>query len=413
MLLYAAEVTPSIAYSIDDVDRAMQAGFGWEIGPFETCDAIGLRELLGTLGNPAPPPLIADVLASGRNRFRDGRVPPGGSDLQILRAARDRERIVRRNPGASLVDLGDGALAVEFHSKLNSIGVDTLEMLRAGVAEAEAGFAALVIGNDGVHFSAGANLLLLLIEARAGHWDVIERMVRLAQDTTAALRYAGVPVVVAPAGMTLGGGCEICLHGHLVQAAAETYMGLVETGVGLIPAAGGTTELMARSVEGQPHSDADLLTPARRVFETIGLARVSTSAADARPLGLLRDRDDITMNRERLMANAKAAALEVARAGYQPPLPRTAIAVGGDSVRAALDLGVHLARRAGRITEHDALVGRALTTILAGGALPHRTTVSEQHLLDLEREAFLRLCGEPKTQQRIQHTLETGKPLRN
>jgi 3-hydroxyacyl-CoA dehydrogenase len=412
-LLYAARVAPEIAYSIDDVDRAMQWGFGWELGPFEICDAIGLRELLEALGQAAAPPLIEDVLARGRNRFRDGRVPPAGADLQILKAARDRQRIVRKNAGASLVDLGDGALAVEFHSKMNAIGGDTLEMLRAGVQTAEADFAALVVGNDGVHFSAGANLLLLLLAAQEGEWDEIDSMVRAAQGVTSALRYASVPVVVCPAGMTLGGGCEICLHADRVQAAAESYIGLVETGVGLIPAAGGTKEMLARAVASLPAPQADLLPSLQRVFETIGFAKVSTSGADAARLGLLREVDAITMNRDRVMSDAKAVALELARQGYRPPAPRTAIPVGGDGVRAVLDLGVHLARRAGRISDHDALIGRTLATILAGGSLPHRTTVSEQYLLDLEREAFLKLCGEPKTLERIQYTLKTGKTLRN
>jgi 3-hydroxyacyl-CoA dehydrogenase len=412
-LLYAARVAPEIAHSIDDVDRAMQWGFGWELGPFEICDAIGVRELLDALGDPAPPPLIEDALASGRNRFRDGRVPPAGGDLQILKAARERQRIVRQNAGASLVDLGDGALAVEFHSKMNAIGGDTLEMLHAGLKEAEANFAALIVGNDGLHFSAGANLLLLLLEAQEGNWDEIERMIRAAQGVTSALRYAGFPVVVCPAGMTLGGGCEICLHGDRVQAAAESYIGMVETGVGLIPAAGGTKEMLARGVEPAPAPQADLLPSVQRVFETIGLAKVSGSAADAARLGLLRERDAITMNRERLMSDAKAVALELARRGYRPPVPRTAIPVGGESVLAVLKLGLHLARRAGRISDHDALIGRTLATILSGGALLHRTTVSEQYLLDLEREAFLKLCGEPKTLDRIQYTLTTGKTLRN
>jgi 3-hydroxyacyl-CoA dehydrogenase len=412
-LLYTARVAPEIAHSIDDVDRAAQWGFGWELGPFEICDAIGLRELLTALGNPAPPPLIEAVLAAGRNQFRDSRVPPAGSDLQILRAAKDRERILRRNAEASLVDLGDGALAVEFHSKMNAIGADTIEMMNAGVKEAEANFAALVIGNDGVHFSAGANLVLLLFAAHARDWDQVDTMIQAAQKATAALRYASVPVVVCPSGMTLGGGCEICLHGARVQASAETYMGLVETSVGIIPAAGGTKEMLARSVEPAPPPQADLLPSVRRVFETIGTAKVSISGVDAMRLGLLRDADGITMNRERLMSDAKAVALGLAREGYRPPVPRTAIPVGGDSVLAALKLAVHLAWRAGHISEHDALIGRTLATILAGGALPHRTTVTEEYLLELEREAFLKLCGEAKTLARLQHTLMTGKPLRN
>jgi len=413
-LLYTAAVTPDIAYSIDDVDRVMQWGFGWELGPFEIIDAIGIRELLDALGSPADVPrLMADVLAAGRNRFREGAVPPAAPDLQILKSAKDRQTIVRRNAGASLIDLGDGVLALEFHAKMNALGGDQIQMMHAGVKEAAANFAALVVGNDAPNFSAGANLMLLLLEAQEGNWDEIDLMIRAFQASTQALRYADVPVIVAPAGLTLGGGCEIALHGDRVQAAAESYIGLVEVGVGLIPGGGGTKEMLARAVDGLPANHPDLLPFVQRVFETIGFAKVSTSAADARRLGFLGDADRVTMNRERLMADAKAHALERVREGYQRPAPRTAIPVGGDTVLAAIKLGVHLAWRGGRISDHDAVVGRALANVLAGGALPHQTTVSEQYLLDLEREAFLKLCGERKTLERIAHTLKTGKPLRN
>jgi 3-hydroxyacyl-CoA dehydrogenase len=414
LLLYAARVAPEIAHSIDDVDRAMRWGFGWELGPFEIWDAIGVREVLAATDAAGdPPPLAADLLRAGRNRFRDGKLPAAGPDRQLLVRAKEAGRIVKSNAGASLVDLGDGVLAVEFHSKLNTVGGDTLEMLHAGVKEAAANFSALVIGNDAPNFSAGANLMLLLLEAQEGNWDDIELMVRSFQGATQALRYADVPVVVCPAGLTLGGGCEIALHGDRMQAAAESYIGLVEAGVGLIPAGGGAKEMLARSVDGLADPRADLLPRVQRVFETIGFAKVSTSAADGLRVGYLRPVDAITMNRERLMADAKALALERVREGYRPPAPRTAIPVGGDAVLAPLKLGVHLAWRAGRLSDHDALIGRTLAGILAGGSLAHQTTVSEQYLLDLEREAFLKLCGERKTLERIQHTLKTGKTLRN
>ncbi|PYR16489.1 MAG: 3-hydroxyacyl-CoA dehydrogenase [Acidobacteria bacterium] len=384
-LEYTARVAPDIAYSTDDIDHAMQWGFGWEIGPFAIMNAIGV-----------------------------GSGPEGRqSDLQILKAAKDCNRVVRKNAGASLVDIGDGVLALEFHSKMNAIGGDTVQMMHAGVKEAATNFEALVVGNDAPNFSAGANLMLLLLEAQEGNWDDIDLMIRAFQGATQALRYADVPVVVAPAGLTLGGGCEIALHGDRVQAAAESYIGLVEAGVGLIPGGGGTKEMLARAVEGLPATHADLLPFVQRVFETIALAKVSTSAADARRLGFLDEADRVTMNRERVMADAKAYALDRVREGYQRPTPRTAIPVGGQGVLAALKLGVHLAWRAGHISDHDAVVGRALASVLAGGSLPHRTTVGEQYLLDLEREAFLELCGERKTLERIQHTLKTGKPLRN
>jgi 3-hydroxyacyl-CoA dehydrogenase len=375
-LEYALRVTPDIAYSPEDVDRVMRWGFGWELGPFETAAAIGL---------PGAPPI---------------RPRPSGPP------------VVRRNAGASLVDLGDGVLGVEFHSKMNTIGGDTTEMLQAGVREAARNFRALVVANDAPHFSAGANLMLVLLEAQDENWEEIDMMVREFQRTTMALRCADVPVIVAPAGLTLGGGCEIALHADRVQAAAEAYIGLVEVGVGLIPAGGGTKEMVARAVEQMAPGTRDLLPAMQRAFETIGFGRTSTSGPHARQLGYLRDVDQITMNRERLTADAKAVALQRA-ATYQPPAPRAAIPVGGDAVAAPLKLGVHLAWRAGRISDHDALIGRRLATIMAGGDLPHPATVSEQHLLDLEREAFLSLVGERKTQERIQHTLKTGKPLRN
>ena len=416
-LVYTARVTPAIAYSPDDVDRVMRWGFGWELGPFEVADAIGIQQVLDATKTSAPeltagvPDLWRESVSSGRNRLRDAEVAPAAPDLQLLRSAKERSAIVRKNAGASLVDLGDGVLAVEFHSKMNAIGGDTIQMLQEGVREASKHFAALVVGNEGVHFSAGANLMLVLLEAQEENWDEIDLMVRAFQQTTMALRYADVPVIVSPAGLAIGGGCEIVLHADRVQAAAETYIGLVEVGVGLIPAGGGTKEMVARAADARTGSD--LLPTIQRAFENIGFARTSTSAADAQRLGYLQPTDAYTMNRERLLADAKARALQRVREGYQPPAPRKAIPVGGDTVSAPLKLGVHLAHRAGRISDHDALIGRTLATIMAGGSLPNATSVTEQHLLDLEREAFLSLVAERKTQERIAHTLKTGKPLRN
>jgi 3-hydroxyacyl-CoA dehydrogenase len=373
-LEYAARVAPQVAHEPGDVDKAMRWGFGWDLGPFELTGAASL---------PAT----------------------------VLGAAKASRGVVRKNAGASLVDLGDGVLCVEFHSKMNAIGGDTIQMLHAGVKEAAANFAALVVGNDGVNFSAGANLMLLLLESQEGNWDEVDMMIRGFQGATMALKHADVPVVVAPAGLVLGGGCEIALHGDRVHAAAETYMGLVEVGVGLIPAGGGTKEMLARGMDAAP-SSGDALPIVQRVFETIGFAKVSASGPDAQRLGYLREADGFSMNRDRLIADAKATAL--ARVPeYVRPQPRSAIRVGGSGVLAALKLGVHLGWRAGRISDHDAVIGRKLAWILAGGDAPAATTVTEQQLLDLEREAFLSLCGERKTQERIAHTLKTGKPLRN
>ncbi len=371
---YAERVAPQIAHERADVDKAMRWGFGWELGPFE---------LRG-----APPP-VTSLLASSR-------------------ASRG---VVRRNAGASLVDLGDGVLCVEFHSKMNAIGGDTIQMLQAGIKEASANFRALVVANDAVNFSAGANLMLLLLEAQEGNWDDVDMMIRAFQGATMALKYADVPVIVAPAGLAIGGGCEIVLHADRVQSAAEAYIGLVEVGVGLIPAGGGTKEMLARAMDAAP-AGVDPLPHVQRVFETIAFAKVATSGPDGKRLGYLRDADGISMNRDLLIEDAKAVALARA-ADYVRPQPRAAIRVGGAGLLATLKLGVHLALRGGRISEHDALIGRKLAWILAGGNAPHATTLTEQQLLDLEREAFLSLCGERKTQERIAHTLKTGKPLRN
>ena len=375
---YAAEVAPEIAYSLDDIDRAMQWGYGWPMGPFELADAIGL--------NDTP--------------YRTGPLPPPSPQFDILRSAREQQRVVASNAGASLMDLGDGVLSVSLHSKMNAIGGDALSMLQRGVQEASRNFNALVVCAEGPNFSVGANLMLLLLEAQEGNWDEIEAMIRAFQKSTTGLRYSEVPVVVAPFGLTLGGGCEVLLHGDRVQAAAESYIGLVEAGVGLIPAGGGTKEMLLRL-------------GAEKAFETIGFARTSTSAAEAVRLGYLRSVDGWTMNRDRLVFDAKQQALSRVREGYRPPPRPSAIPVGGDAVRATLNLGVHLAWRAGRISDHDAVIGRKLAWILAGGNLPHAGHVSEDQLLDLEREAFLSLCGERKTLERIQYTLKTGKTLRN
>ena len=372
-LEYAGKIADEIAYSRDDIDKAMRWGFGWELGPFATLAALG-----------------ADV---------ERRTPDVGG-----------RRLVRKNAGASLIDIGDGVLQIEFHSKMNAIGGDTIQMLQAAVKEAAQNFAALVVANDAPNFSAGANLMLLLLEAQEGNWDEVDMMVRAFQGATMALKHADVPVVVAPAGLALGGGCEVVLHAARVQAAAESYIGLVEAGVGLIPAGGGTKELLARAMEALPSGDP--LPAVQRVFETIGFARVSTSGPEAMRIGYLREGDEITMNRDRLLADAKAQALAMAP-DYRPAQPRQAIRVGGEGVFAALKLGVHLAWRAGRISDHDAVIGRKLAWILAGGNLAHPGTLTEQQLLDLEREAFLSLCGERKTMERIAHTLKTGKPLRN
>jgi 3-hydroxyacyl-CoA dehydrogenase len=419
LLIYAARVLPEVADSIDAVDRAMRWGFGWELGPFETWDAIGVETVIAGCGLADLPEAAAEARARGAFRpvpaaasgtSSPARVPPASEAAGLLPRARSFG-VIRSNAGASLLDLGDGALMVELHSKMNLLGGDAMQMLSAALTEADASARPLVIGTGGANFSAGANLTLILLEAQQRNWDEIDLMVRAFQRITAAIRHAGVPVVVAPLGLTLGGGCEICLHAAHVDAAAETYMGLVETGVGLIPAGGGTKEMLGRALDiGSAAGDVQAVS--QQVFETIAFARTSTSASHARELGYLRPSDGIRMNRERLLAAARAAARLLAD-DYVPRLPRPAIRVGGAGTLAALQLGIHLARRAGRISDHDVTVGRALARVIAGGDLAHEGTISEQGLLDLEREAFLSLCGELRTQERIAHTLRTGKPLRN
>ena len=416
-LEYAARVAPEIAHSEEDVDRAMRWGFGWELGPFETMRALGtsvaqpFRAAESEAPTPVAQPFRAAESVAPTSVAQPFRAAEPASNRTTEPRTTELPKLVKKNPGASLLDIGDGVLQLEFHSKMNAIGGDTIQMLHAGVKEASANFAALVIANGAPNFSAGANLMLLLLESQEGNWDEVEMMVRAFQGATMALKHAAVPVVVAPAGLALGGGCEIVLHGSAVQSAAEAYSGLVEVGVGLIPAGAGTKEMLARAMDAAPPG-ADPLPFVQRVFETIAFAKTSTSGPDAMRLGYLRDSDAITMNRDRLLADAKARALALAPS-YVPAQPRAAIRVGGAGLLAALKLGVHLALRAGRISEHDAVIGRTLARVLAGGDAPHATTLTEQQLLDLEREAFLSLCGQPKTQERIAHTLKTGKPLRN
>ncbi len=410
-LVYAARIAPGIADSIDDVDRALRWGFGWELGPFETWDAIGAAKIVEACGVSDPPRLVSTAIA-GSGRFRAAALPPADAGRLLLRTSKSGSgAIVRSNAGASLVDLGDGVLCVEFHSKMNALGGDAIEMILAGASLAATDFAALVVGNEAEHFSAGANLMLLLLEAQEGNWDDLDLIIRSFQRATMALKTSAVPAIVAPGGLALGGGCELCLHADRVCASAETYMGLVEVGVGLFPAGGGTKEMLLRALDAAGPRDA--FPHVQAAFEVMGFGKVSTSGPDARRIGYLRDVDGIVMNRERLIAEAKAAALVRVREGYQAPLPRAAVKVEGAETLAKLSLGIHLMHRAGRISDHDALIGRKLAWILSGGGVPHPTTVTESYLLDLEREAFLSLCGEPKTLERIGYTLKTGKTLRN
>ena len=336
--------------------------------------------------------------------------PPG---IIILKSLKDRSKTVQTNAGASLIDLGDGVLCCEFHAKMNAIGGDIVSMIYAGLKRLEGDFEAMVIANQAANFSVGANIMLLLISAQEEEWDDLHMAVRQFQRCNMAIKYSPRPVVVAPHGMSLGGGCEIPLHGARIHAAAETYMGLVETGVGLIPGGGGTKEMLIRANEHSAGGEAlDLMHALKPVFEAIAMAKVSTSAEEARANGFLRRGDLIAMNRDRLVADAKETALGMVRAEYHPPAPAQ-IRVLGEQFIAGAKLVLHMMLRGEYISEYDAVVGRKLAHVLAGGSLSAPQVVSEQYILDLEREAFVSLCGERKTQERIAHTLKTGKPLRN
>jgi len=431
-LTYTADRIPEIADTIVEVDRAMRWGFNWELGPFEVWDAIGVEKSVAKLKEEgrAVPANVQAMLDAGVKSFykqKDGQQfyydfaseeyrpladPPG---TIVLKSLKDRTGVIKKNSGASMIDLGDGVAGVEFHSKMNSIGGDTLEMLRFAIGETEKNFVGLVVGNQGVNFSVGANLMLMLMEAQDENWEELEMIGRYFQSSVMSLRYSAKPVVVAPFQMVFGGGCEMVLHADRVRAAAETYIGLVEVGVGIIPAGCGTKEMLVRALDSIPPDmkDADPFPFVKRAFETIALAKVATSAEEARDFGFLREEDSISMNADRLIADAKKQVLALAAGGYVPPQQRADILALGKPALATLKLGVHLMKRAGYISDHDALIGEKLARILTGGDLNHTTRVSEQYLLDLEREAFLSLIGTRKTQDRIAHMLKTGKPLRN
>ena len=335
--------------------------------------------------------------------------------MLALKESSQGPRKVHGNPGASLWDLGDGVFGLEYHSKMNSLGGDAMQATARAIEHVEAEGKGLVVGNDGPHFSAGANLALLLMAALEGEFDDIDITIRQFQRMTTSLRRSARPVVIAPFNLTLGGGCEVTLHGDRVVAGAELYTGLVEGGVGLIPAGGGTKEFYLRMLD-RLGPDADPRKAARAAFEVIGLAKVSTSAHEARGLGFLRDRDQIVFNRDHLLQTAKDEVLALHGAGYTPPPVPESIPVGGDDTLALVEVGLHNFHAGRYISDHDKLIGRKLGHILSGGAHksgPSPRAVSEQQMLDLEREAFLSLCGERKTLERIQAMLKTGKPLRN
>jgi 3-hydroxyacyl-CoA dehydrogenase len=450
---FAADRIGEVAGDAASIDRAMRAGFNWELGPFEMADAAGVASTVArmkALGLPVSERIEA-LLAAGQPSWY-AREDPGGVQVcfqpekgklepvaaipghariaDFRRAGGPLRGIVRANPGASLIDLGDDIGCIELHSLKNAIGGDVMALISAVLhpsSDAVRDFAGFVISSDRENFSVGANLMQLLLAAQEGEWEELAAVIHGFQQMTAAIKFCPRPVLAAPFGLTLGGGAEICLHAARRQAHAETYIGLVEAGVGLIPAGGGTKEMLLRALDQavalappdprDPPSrfaqSAEMATALRRTFETIALAKVSTSAAEARTLGLLGAADRITMNRERLLLDAKAQVAALASVGYSPPQQRTQISAPGTAALATLETGIFLMGEAGYASEHDRKVARWAAYVLAGGRVTAGSLVSEQYLLDLEREAFLSLAGERKTQERIAFTLKTGKPLRN
>jgi 3-hydroxyacyl-CoA dehydrogenase len=419
---------PEIADELFRIDQAVSAGFAWEMGPFESWDAMGVKECLDQMKamKLAPAPWVDEMLAAGNTtfyKFQNGKrhyydvasksykVVPGTEGLILLDAFKEKG-IVWKNDGATLYDVGDGVLNLEFHTKMNAIGAEVIEGINTAIAKAEENFAGLVIGGEGQNFSAGANLAMLFMYAVDQEFDEIDLMIRTFQNTMTRARFSSIPVVSAPAGLALGGGCELSLHCDAIQAHAETYIGLVEFGVGLIPGGGGTKEFTLRASDEYRPNDPETNT-LQEYFMNIATARVATSAHEAKAMKIIKPGDSITLNRKRLLADAKARVLELAAAGYTQPIPRTDIKVHGKAALANFAAGIGGMVYGAYISEHDAKIANKLAWVMAGGDLSAPTLVSEQYLLDLEREAFLSLCGEPKTLERIQSILFKGKPLRN
>jgi len=438
---YSANRIGEVSDTIVEIDRAMRMGFNWELGPFELWDAAGVEPTVARMKAEGKPVAenVARLLESGKKSWysdavgaASGRsyfdvrttayvteeVAPGIGSVAIAKKSRG---VVKKNAGASLLDLGDGVGCIEFHAKMNAIGGDIIQMVQQTLKPGGPGdnFDAFVITNDAQHFSVGANIMLLLMAVQEEEWDDVDMMVRQFQGMTQAIKFSSKPVVTAPFGMTLGGGCEIALHSAARHPHAELYMGLVEVGVGLLPGGGGCKEMTLRAVDaaenvrpGGRGESVEFMEGFKRIFETVAMAKVSTSVAEAHNLGFLSNGDQVTMNRDRLLADAKAHAIELARS-YRPLSPRTDIPAAGESILATLKLGVHLMRQAEYISDHEVKIGNKVAEVLCGGNITPGTPVSEQYLLDLEREAFKSLCGEKKTQERIAFTLKTGKPLRN
>jgi 3-hydroxyacyl-CoA dehydrogenase len=444
---YSANRVPEISDSIVEIDRAMRLGFNWELGPFELWDAAGVEACVERMRKEGKPVAAnaEKLLASGKKSWYadDPKTPSGRTYWSLntgryvpipvplgvwsVTVAKKSNGVVKKNSGASLVDLGDGVGCIEFHSKMNSLGADIVGFILQTLKPGGAGdnFDAFVITNDATNFSVGANLMLLLMSVQDEEWDDVDLAIRQFQAMTQAIKFSPKPVVAAAFGLCLGGGTEISLHAAARQPHAELYTGLVEVGLGLLPGGGGCKEMLLRAVDGAAAAHGDkvsgevlagsieMLEAMKRAFETIATAKVATSAHEARGLGFLNDSDRITMNRERVLSDAKARVLELVRAGYEPSVPRGDIPAPGEGLLATLKMGVHMMRQGDYITDYEVKLGAKIAEVLCGGSVTPGTLVSEQYILDLEREGFKSLCGEKKTQERIQYTLKTGKTLRN
>ncbi|MEK3745643.1 MULTISPECIES: 3-hydroxyacyl-CoA dehydrogenase/enoyl-CoA hydratase family protein [Brevibacillus] len=431
VLLYSAEKAYEIADDIVAVDQAMKWGFGWELGPFETWDAIGVEKSVAKMRaeNEQIPALVEELLASGKTTFyqkAEGRREAfsiGGKYKAIeedkkninLAALKEQGKLIKKNAGAALIDLGDGVACLEFTSPHNALGLDVLQMANQAAEEVQKNFAGLVIGNQGKNFCVGMNLAMALMEAQDENWLELDMLVSNFHKAARAIRYMHRPVVAAPFGMTLGGGVEVTYLADRVQVAAETYLGLVEVGVGLLPGGGGTKEMLFRAMENVPEGGSMPVDPfpfVARAFETIAMAKVSTSGQEAINLGYLRPTDRISVNADHLLYDAKQLVLAMDQEGYTPPAPRK-IRVIGETGYANLRQNIYAMRKSGYISEHDELIASKIAYVMSGGNVPAGTEVTESYILELEKQAFLALIKTPKTQQRMQHMLTKNKPLRN
>jgi 3-hydroxyacyl-CoA dehydrogenase len=439
---YSANRIPEISDSVVEIDRAMHLGFNWELGPFELWDAAGVEATAARMKKEGRTVAanVEKLLGSGRKSWYEDDAKSGSGrayfdpatlsykPLQVaagvwsVAVAKKSNGVVKKNAGASLVDLGEGVGCIEFHSKMNTLGGDIVQLVSQTLKPGGSGdnFDAFVITNDAANFSVGANLMMLLMSVQEEEWDEVDQAIRQFQGMSQAIKFSPKPVVVAPFGMTLGGGVEMSLHAAARQPHAELYMGLVEVGVGLLPGGGGCKEMLLRAVDsagairpGGRGESVEMMEAMKKAFETIAMAKISTSAHEAQGLGFLSAGDRITMNRDRVLSDAKARALELVRAGYEPPQMRMDIPAPGENVLATLRLGVHIMRQGEYISDHEVKIGTKVAEVLCGGNVTPGTPVSEQYILDLEREAFKSLSGEKKTQERIQFTLKTGKTLRN